>query len=73
MSILTAKNITLPKSAFKEKEGVVVLPLKKWRIIETALEDLDMYRSRSLAGEIGKARREKATVSLNSLLKKHSI
>ncbi len=24
-------NITLPKSAIREKEGIVILPLKKWK------------------------------------------
>ncbi len=66
-------NITLPKSVIKEKEGVVILPLKKWKEIEDELEDLEMYRSETLVKEIGKRRREKGTISLKKILKKYRI
>ena len=65
--------INLPKSALKEKEGIVVMPLKKWRQIEEDLEDLEMYRSEGLSREISQRRAEKKTISLNTLLKKHHI
>jgi len=66
-------NIILPKSAIREKEGLVILPLEKWRKIEEKLEDLEMYRSESLAKEIEKRRKEKETISLRKLLKKYHI
>jgi len=66
-------NITLPKADIREKEGVVILPLEKWRKIEEKLEDLEMYRSESLAKEIEKRRKEKETVPLEKLLKKYHI
>ena len=66
-------NITLPKSAIREKEGIVILPLKKWRKVEGELEDLEMYRSERLAKEIEKRRKEKATIPLEELLKKYHI
>lgn len=51
-------SITLPKSVIREKEGVVILPLRKWREIEDALEDLEMYHSGRLAKAIEKSRKE---------------
>ena len=38
-------NVVLSKSAIREKEGIVILTLKKWKKIEQDLEDLEMYRS----------------------------
>ena len=64
--------ITLPKSVIREKEGIVILPLKKWKKIEEELENLEMYRSDRLAKEIEKRRKEKETVSLEKLLKKYN-
>ncbi len=69
----TSKNIVLPRSAIREKEGIVILPLKKWKIIEQQLEDLEMYRSEGLAREIEKRRKAKKTIPLKSLLKKYHI
>lgn len=66
-------NVILPKSAIKEKEGIVILPLKKWRKIEDDLEDLEMYRSEGLVKEIEKRRKEKEMVPLEKLLKKYHI
>lgn len=68
-----SKNIILPKSAIREKEGVVILPLRKWREIEEKLEDLKMYRSKSLVKEIAERRKGKKTVPLEKLLKKYHI
>jgi hypothetical protein len=68
-----SKNIILPRSAIREKEGIVILPLKKWREIEEALEDLEMYRSEKLVKEIEKRRKEKETIPLEKLLKKYHI
>lgn len=73
MTNQTTKNIVLPKSAIREKEGIVILPLKKWRKVEEELEDLEMYRSESLAKEIAKRRKEKGAVPLEKLLKKYHI
>ena len=68
-----SKNIILPRSFIREKEGIVILPLKKWKEIEKSLEDLEMYRSERLAKEIEKRRKQKETVSLVKLLKKYRI
>jgi len=73
MTNRTSKNIVLPKSIIREEEGIVILPLKKWKIIEEQLEDLEMYNSKSLAKEIEKRRKSKKTISLKSLLKKYQI
>lgn len=73
MANQNTKTITLPTSAIREKEGIVILPLKKWKKVEQALEDLEMYRSESLAKEIGKRRKAKETASLKKLLKKYHI
>ena len=73
MTNRTSKNIVLPKSIIREEEGIVILPLKKWKIIEEQLEDLEMYNSKNLAREIEKRRKSKKTISLKSLLKKYQI
>ncbi|MCD6283869.1 hypothetical protein J7J12_01285 [bacterium] len=73
MTNRVSKSIVLPKSAIREKEGIVILPLKKWKIIEQQLEDLEMYRSEGLAREIEKRRKAKKTIPLKSLLKKYHI
>jgi hypothetical protein len=73
MANQTSKNIVLPRTAIQEKEGIVILPLKKWREIERLLEDLEMYRSARLVKEIEKRRKEKETVPLEKLLKKYHI
>ena len=67
------KNIVLPKSSIRAKEGVVILPLKKWREVEEALEDLEMYRSEALEKEIKSRRKKKETVPLEKVLQKHHI
>lgn len=71
MTNYSTKIISLPKSAIREKEGVVILSLKKWTEIDEALEDLEMYRSESLAKEIGKRRKAKKVMPLERILKKH--
>ena len=68
-----SKNIILPRSFIREKEGIVILPLKKWKEIEKSLEDLEMYRSERLAKEIAKRRKQKEAESLAKLLKKYRI
>lgn len=65
--------IVLPKSFIREKEGVVILPLRKWQEIEEELENLEMYRSEALAKEIQKRRKEKETIPLKNILKKYRI
>ncbi|MBZ1345502.1 MAG: hypothetical protein KY055_02665 [Candidatus Nealsonbacteria bacterium] len=73
MTNQNTETITLPKSAIKEKEGVVILPLRKWKKIEENLEDLEMYRSESLAKEIEKRRKVKKSIPLKRLLKKYRV
>ncbi len=68
-----SKNIILPNSSILEKEGIVVLSLKKWKKIEQNLEDLEMYRSESLINEIVKRREDKETIPLEKILKKYHI
>jgi len=58
---------------FRSKGGMVLLPLNTWRSIEGDLEDLEMYRSETLAQEIAKRRKAKKTVPLQKLLKKYHI
>jgi len=72
--IFNMNTITVYNKSIKiSKEPVVVVPLKKWRAIESELEDLEMYRSAKLAREIAVRRKEKATVPLEKLLKKYRI
>lgn len=73
MANQATKNIVLPRSAIREREGIVILSLKKWKEIEKALEDLEMYQSENLAKEIAKRRKEKESVPLKRLLKKYHI
>ncbi len=73
MATQNTKNIVLPKSAIREKEGIVILPLKKWKRIEEELENLEMYCSERLAKEVQKRRKEKQSISLQNLLKKYHI
>ena len=48
---------------------VVVLPLKIWEEIADRLEESDISQSRSLAGRISKARREKKLYSSGQVRK----
>jgi len=48
----TTKNITLPKSVFGGKEGVVILPLKKWEKLEKEKSELRLAVEAILAGEL---------------------
>ena len=73
MASQNSKTLVLPKISIREKEGVVILPLKKWEKMKEELEDLEMYRSESLAKEIDKRRKEKETVPLKKLLKKYHL
>lgn len=68
-----SNTITLPKSAIRENEGVVVLPLSQWKKIEEALEDLELYHSENLAKEIAERRKAKKAVPLEKILKKYHI
>jgi len=51
----SSKNITLPKTLIKRKEGIAILPLEEYERIK---EDLEMLQSKKLAKEIEKARKE---------------
>jgi hypothetical protein len=62
-----------PQRAKIGKEPVVVLPIKKWREIEDALEDLEMYTSAKLRKDIAAARKEKKIIILEALLKKYRV
>lgn len=73
MASQNTKSIVLPKSAIQGKEGIVILSLKKWKEVEEALEDLEMYQSESLVKDIAKRRKDKKTVPLSRLLKKYHI
>jgi len=52
-------------------QELVVLSLKKWQKIESALEDLEMYRSAGFVKEITRRRQSKKSIPLDSLLDKH--
>lgn len=66
----SSKNITLPKTLIKRKEGIAILPLEEYEKIK---EDLEMLQSKRLAKDITKARKEKKTVSLKELLKENNL
>jgi len=61
------KNITLPKLAIREKEGVVILPLKKWEKIEKENLELRLAIEAILAGEL--ALQKKQTRPFREFLK----
>jgi len=67
------KNIISSRVDILEKEGIVILPLKKWKDIERGLEDLEMRCSGALAEEISERRKEKKIIPLRDLLKKYRI
>jgi len=51
----SSKNIILPKTLIRRKEGIAILPLEEY---ERLKEDLEMLQSKRLAKEIEKARKE---------------
>ena len=51
----SSKNITLPKTLIRRKEGIAILPLEEYEKIK---EDLEMLQSKRLAKEIEKARKD---------------
>lgn len=53
-----AKNITLPKSTIWEKEGVVILPLKRWKKIEKENLELRLAIEAILSGELALEKRQ---------------
>ena len=63
-----SKNIVLPKALIKK--GVAILPLEEW---ERVKEDLEMLQSKGLVKKIQKARKDKKTVSLESILKENDL
>lgn len=67
----TLNNTALLESTIQRRGGIVVLPLSKWKKIEESLEDLEMYRSESLAGIIEARRQGEKTVPLTKLLQKY--
>ena len=58
--------LTLPKSSIREKEGIVILPLKRWKEIEK--EHMELYSALQtvIAGEM--ALREKQTRTFREFL-----
>ena len=60
----SSKNITLPKTLIKRKEGIAILPLEEYERIK---EDLEMLQSKRLAKEIEKARKEAKSGNVISL------
>jgi len=58
------KNIALPKTLIRRKEGVAILPLEEYEKIK---EDLEMLQSKRLAREIKKARKEAKSGEIISL------
>ena len=53
MANQTTKNITLSKSTIiREKEGVVILPLRKWEKIEKENSELRLAIGAILSGEL---------------------
>ena len=67
MTNQTTNTITLPRFAVREKEGVVVLPLKKWRNIEKENLELRLAIEAIFSGEI--ALRENRTRTFREFLK----
>jgi hypothetical protein len=67
MNNKSTQTIALPKSALIKKEGVVVLPLKKWRDIEKENLELRLAIKAIFAGET--AFRQKKTRSFREFLK----
>lgn len=72
MDSVIAKNSIL-RNLIQAAEGMVILPLKKWKNIEADLEDLEMYRSANFTKEITSRRKETKTIPLTELLRKHKI
>lgn len=64
MANRNAKNITLPKALIRRKQGIAILPLEEYEKIK---EDLEMLRSKKLAKEIEKARKEAKKEKIISL------
>lgn len=55
MATQTIKNITLPSTLIRRKQGIAILPLEEY---ERMKEDLEMFHSKKLAKDVEKARRE---------------
>jgi len=60
----SSKNITLPKTLIKRKQGVAILPLEEY---ERMKEDLEILQSKRLAKEIEKTREEAKSGKVISL------
>ena len=63
----TKNTITLAKSTIREKEGVVILPLKKWEKIEKENLELRLAIEAILSGE--QALQKKQTRTFREFLK----
>ena len=63
----TTKNIILPESVIREKEGVVILPLKRWKKIEKENLELRSAIEAIFSGEL--ALKKKQTRPFREFLK----
>jgi len=61
------KILTLSESTVKERGGVVVLPLEKWKMFERENQELRLAVEAILSGEL--ARQKKQTRSFREFLK----
>ena len=61
------KILTLSESTVKERGGVVVLPLEKWKMFEKENQELRLAVEAILSGEL--ARQKKQTRSFREFLK----
>ena len=53
--------VTLPKSSIRGKEGVVVLPLKRWKEIEKERAELYSALQTVIAGEVALRKKQTRT------------
>ena len=67
MASQNSKTLVLPKIFIREKEGVVILPLKKWEKTEKEKQELRRAVEAILSGEL--ARQKKQTRSFRKFLK----
>ena len=63
---MAEQTFTLPKPSIREKEGIVILPLKRWKAIERERHELYSALRAVIAGEV--ALRKKQTRSFREFL-----
>jgi len=67
MANQNSKTLTLPKSAIRGKEGIVILPLKRWEKIKKENQELRLAVEAIISGEL--ARQKNQTRSFREFLK----